>query len=71
MNTWHSGTCICTLCAPESTPAPLATLQSAPAVQPDVELAQAVALFKQLDDRHRALTIALMTCGIRLQGKRG
>lgn len=65
----HAIACLCAICAPESTPSPI--VQSAPAAVPDVELAQAMALFQKLDARGRALTFALMTAAVRLGGHRG
>lgn len=68
---FHGPACICKICAPMSAPAPSPSLKPTPTPVTDVELAQVAALFKQLDDRHRALMFGLMTVAIRLQGPRG
>lgn len=62
--------CGCPICMPGTARTDSPSLQPKPSSGVDIDLAHVVDLFKQLDDRHRALTIALMTAGIRLQGKR-
>lgn len=67
----HGPACICKICAPMSAPARSPSLKPTPTPVTDVELAQAMTLFKAMDDRGRALTFALMSAAVRLAGKRG
>lgn len=62
--------CGCEICMPNRAGVNSPSLQPSKPSGVDIDMAHVVDLFKQLDDRHRALTIALMTAGIRLQGKR-
>lgn len=67
----HPTDCICSFCAPVSTPTRSPIINDALAGRGDSGLAQVVALFPQLDDRHQRQAILLMKCGIRVEGKMG
>ena len=66
----HNVSCICAICAPESTAAPSLIVQSAPAAVTDVEIAQFVALLKQLDVRGLAMVFAMTQAAVRLSVRR-
>jgi len=71
MTDQHPFSCICDLCAPISALAPSPMVKPTPVPVTDVELAQMVALFKQLDERGRALVFAMTQAAARLSGARG
>jgi len=65
----HRSDCLCISCAPVSQPTRSPIVNAALAGRGDSDLAQAIVLFQQLDQRHRNQAISLMRCGIRLEGK--
>lgn len=67
----HPTDCLCIDCAPISLPTRSPSINAALAGRGDSDLAQAIVLFQQLDERHRKQAVLLMGCGIRLEGKRG
>jgi hypothetical protein len=66
----HPTDCLCISCAPISLPTRSPIVNDALAKGVSVDLTQALSMFHQLSQRRQQQTMALMACGLRMEGKR-
>jgi hypothetical protein len=67
----HPTDCLCISCAPISLPTRSPSVNDALAKGIGVELTQALSMFQQLSTRRQHQTVAMMACGLRMEGKLG
>lgn len=67
----HPFSCVCDICMPSAPAQSSPTVQSAQAAGRRPDPGQVQMLFESLDAYGQSMVWAMLTCAVRLQGKRG